>query len=187
MKTFPTPVLPADAKATAAENAIAAVDSAYKSADSALTTRVGTAEKAITDNKTAADTAIANETTARTNADKAIADAATALTTRVTTAEGAIVANKSAADSAIASAIADWDPDRPYKVGNKVMVGKAFFICLRDNTKVNPTLDTAGNWGIFTPGSENDVFANRSPVKTDVKAAGIKWYDVSFGADTPPK
>lgn len=83
MKTFPTPVLPADAKATAAESAIATIDGAYKAADSALATRVGTAEKAIADNKIAVDTAISNETTARTNADKAIADAATALAARV--------------------------------------------------------------------------------------------------------
>ncbi|MGL5064930.1 MAG: hypothetical protein ACRC62_33555, partial [Microcoleus sp.] len=217
MKTFPTPVLPADAKATAAESVIATIDGAYKAADSALATRVGTAEKAIADNKTAADTviaavkttadkattdlaaltttvagnktavdtAISNETTARTNADKAISDAATALTTRVTTAEGEIVANKAAADSAIASAIADWNDKRPYVAGNKVMVGTAFFKALKSSTGVNPTTDNAGNWGIFNPGSENDVFANRSPVKTDVKPAGVKWWDVSFGADTP--
>lgn len=185
MKTFPTPVLPADAKATAAESAIGTIDSAYKAADSALATRVGTAEKAIADNKTAVDTAISNETTARTNADKAISDAATALTTRVTTAESAIVANKAVADASIASAIADWNDKRPYVAGNKVMVGTAFFKALKSSTGVNPTTDNTGNWGIFNPGSENDVFANRSPVQADVKPAGLKWWDVSYGADTP--
>lgn len=196
MKTFPTPVFPADAKVTAAENAIAAIDSEYKSADSALTTRVDTAEKAITDNKTAADTAIASVTTAYKAADtaldtafkaadKAITDAAAALTTRVTTAESAITANKTNADNAIASAIADWVTGRAYKKDNIVMRNKTFFLCLFDNSSRDPLTDNSGAWGIFTPGSASDIYANRSPTGTDVQPIGVKFWDTSFGSDTP--
>lgn len=175
MKQIATPVIPATSPVIAADKALevafkaadAALKIAYEAADKTivdtatnLAIRVGTAEKAITDNNTAANNSIA------------------ALTTTV-------AENKTAADKAIASAIADWDGTRPYKVGNKVMVGKAFFICLKENTNINPLTDTAGNWGIFNPGSENDVFANRSPTSLDVKPAGIKWWDVSFGSDTP--
>lgn len=178
MKQIATPIIPKTSAVGAADTAL---ETAYKAADkiitdaaTALTTRVGTAEKAITDNKAATDTAIA---AVKITADKAATDL-TALTTTVTS-------NKSAADAAIASAIADWNDKRPYVTGNKVMVGTAFFKALKPNMGINPTTDNAGNWGIFNPGAENDVFANRSPVKTDVKPAGVKWWDVSFGADTP--
>lgn len=93
--------------------------------------------------------------------------------------------NKTAQDAAIAGAIADWVGDRAYRAGNKVMRGKAFFIALKDNLNKDPLTDTSGNFSVFTPGSENDIFANRSPTKTDVTAIGLKWFDVSFGADSP--
>ena len=93
--------------------------------------------------------------------------------------------NKIALDASISSAIADWVADRYYRAGNKVMRGRTFFICIKDNQGQDPNTDTVGNWSIFTPGSENDVFANRSPTQADVSAIGVKWWDVSFGADSP--
>ncbi|MGL5062848.1 MAG: hypothetical protein ACRC62_22970 [Microcoleus sp.] len=122
-------------------------------------------------------------------ADKVISDAATAATTalatRVTTAESAIVTNKTNQDAAISSAIANWASDRQYKANQITVQNKTFFLCLKDNIGRDPLTDTAGNWSVFTPGSANDVFANRSPVASDVYPVGVKWWDVSFGADTP--
>lgn len=85
----------------------------------------------------------------------------------------------------IATAIAQWDSKRQYKKGQVAMANKAWFLCLADNVGKDPLTDNSGAWGIFNPGSANDVFSNRSPVNTDVYPAGVKWWDTSFGADTP--
>lgn len=104
-------------------------------------------------------------------ADKTIADA--------------VATNKMSQDAAIASAIAGWASDRQYKTDQITIRNKTFFLCLKDSIGIDPLTDTAGNWSVFTPGSANDVFANRSPVASDVYPVGVKWWDVSFGADTP--
>jgi hypothetical protein len=118
-------------------------------------------------------------------ADASIISAATALTTRVTTAETAIAANKNTQDRAISSAIAEWAGDRAYQVNNICIKNKAFFIALVANTGKDPLVDASGAWGVFNPGSSSDIFANRSPTNRDVQPPGTKFWDVSFGADTP--
>lgn len=167
MKLTGKPIYPAElaptAKVTAAETAIAKLDTDYKAAD-----------KTLGDKNTTQDTAIA---AVKTTADKAATDIA-ALTTTVTN-------NKAAADTGISSAIAEWDKDRPYKVNNIVIRNKTFFLCLIANTNKDPIVDTAGNWSIFVPNESNSIFANRSPTSSDVHPSGLKWYDVSWGADSP--
>ncbi|MGL4617792.1 MAG: hypothetical protein ACRCZS_01860 [Chroococcidiopsis sp.] len=167
MKLTGKPIYPAEiapaAKVTAAETAITNLDAAYKAAD-----------KTLGDKNTTQDTAIA---AVKTTADKAATDIA-ALTTTVTN-------NKASADTGISSAIAEWDKDRPYKVNNIVIRNKTFFLCLIANTNKDPIVDTAGYWSIFVPNESNSIFANRSPVLSDVQPAGVKWYDVSFGSDSP--
>jgi hypothetical protein len=111
------------------------------------------------------------------------------LTTKVVTDLSSVVAtvasNKVEADRGISSAIADWSPSRPYKVKNIVIRNKTFFECLIDHTNKDPLVDTSGAWALFNPGSASDVFANRSPIGTDVQSIGVKWWDTSFGSDTP--
>lgn len=96
-----------------------------------------------------------------------------------------VATNKTSQDAAIASAIANWASDRQYKTDQITIRNKTFFLCLKDNVGRDPLTDTAGNWSVFAPGSVNDVFANRSPVASDVYPVGVKWWDVSFGSDTP--
>ncbi|MGL5059041.1 MAG: hypothetical protein ACRC62_03580 [Microcoleus sp.] len=109
--------------------------------------------------------------------------AASASTAPISHAAVAAVIDK--ANSDIASAIADWDKDRPYKPGNKVMRNDAWFKCVIENQGRDPLTDTTGAWGIFNPGAANDIFANRSPVASDVHPVGVKFWDTSFGASTP--
>jgi hypothetical protein len=150
-------------------------DASAKQADlTTLTSRVTTAEKAITDNKSAADTAIA---AVKTTADKARTDLS-ALTSTVSS-------NKTSQDSAISSAIAEWGSARAYKINNICIKNKTFFIALIDNVGKDPLVDASGAWGVFNPGSSSDIFANRSPTNKDVQPVGTKFWDVSFGADTP--
>lgn len=167
MKLTGKPIYPAElaptTKVAAAETAIAKLDTDYKAAD-----------KTLGDKNTTQDTAIA---AVKTTADKAATDI-TALTTTVTN-------NKAAADTGISSAIAEWDKDRPYKVGNKVMRNDAWFKCIIDNSGIDPLTDRSGSWGIFTPGSENDRFEYRDPTSNDVFPEGVRWNNLSWGAATP--
>lgn len=132
------------------------------------TSVVGTADKALETAFKAADTAL---DTAYKAADKTISDT--------------VASNKTAQDLAISSAIAEWAADRQYKANNICIKNRTFFYAIKDNAGKDPLTDTAGNWSIFVPNEANSIFANRSPVSSDVHPAGLKWYDVSYGADTP--
>lgn len=90
-----------------------------------------------------------------------------------------------AQDSAISSAIAEWAADRAYKANNICIKNRTFFYAIKDNINQNPITDSSGNWSIFVPNEANSIFANRSPTASDVHPAGLKWYDVSYGSDTP--
>lgn len=97
---------------------------------------------------------------------------------------------ESSADSdlsaALATAIADWSATRTYAKGNICLRNKAFFDSKVDgNIGKDPGTDTSGAWGPFVPGETSSVFFNRAPTNADVYPVGAKWYDVSFGADTP--
>jgi hypothetical protein len=102
------------------------------------------------------------------------------LSGRVTATESSIVT----LDASISTAIAEWKDTRSYKIGSKVIRSDAFFRALKDNLNIDPITDTASNWVSFVPGSSNDIFANRSPVATDVQPVGVRWHDSSFGVNT---
>ena len=156
---------------------------------------------AITTEVTARQTADATEVESRRSADSTLESAyksadsklSSDLTTAFQSADGKVSSDLTTAyqaadkklNDAIAFSIALWDGARQYRVGQITIKNKTFFTCLKDNIGADPITDNSGNWGIFNPGSENDVFANRSPTSADVKPIGLKWYDVSFGSDTP--
>lgn len=86
----------------------------------------------------------------------------------------------------VASAIADWDINRTYAQGQKCMRNNAFFSSAVNNNKgKDPAVDLSGSWSPFVPGETNSLYFNRAPTNADVYPVGVKWYDSSFGADSP--
>jgi hypothetical protein len=97
-----------------------------------------------------------------------------------------INANKQTQDTFLASAIADWSGKRTYQQNNICIRNKAFYISnITNNINHDPISDAGGAWGSFVPNEVNSLFFNRSPTNADVFPVGVKWYDTSFGSDTP--
>ena len=104
-------------------------------------------------------------------------------------ATGSYVVQKNDMDvlaAGVASAIADWDINRTYAQGQKCMRNNAFFSSAVNNNKgKDPAVDLSGSWSAFVPGETSSLYFNRAPTNSDVYPVGVKWYDSSFGADSP--
>ena len=97
-----------------------------------------------------------------------------------------IVRDAIAAIMADAHAIVEWDASTVYAAHQIVLRNKAFFESnISNNANKDPVTDASGAWAPFTPGETSSIFLNRGPTNTDVYPIGVKWYDLSFGSDTP--
>jgi hypothetical protein len=106
--------------------------------------------------------------------------------TELTLLANTVAANKAEQDIGLTSAIAEWSSTRSYGKDNICIRNKAFYISnANSNLNKDPLTDTSAAWGPFVPGETNSLFFNRAPINTDVYPAGVKWYDTSFGSDTP--
>jgi hypothetical protein len=124
---------------------------------------------------------------------KAIEDVPTATTAEVISKSTSVrkftpnmVYNAAAAVLVDQKAITEWSPTVTYGKGNIAMRNKSYFESnVTGNLNKDPAIDATGAWGPFTPGETNSLFFNRAPTKSDVYPVGTKWYDLSFGSDTP--
>jgi hypothetical protein len=97
-----------------------------------------------------------------------------------------VIANKQTQDTFLASAIAEWSDKRTYQQNNICIRNKAFYISnITNNLNNDPMSDIGGAWGSFVPNEVNSLFFNRAPTNGDVFPVSVKWYDTSFGSDTP--
>jgi hypothetical protein len=97
-----------------------------------------------------------------------------------------MVYNAAAAVLVDQRAITEWSATVTYGKGNIAMRNKSYFESnITGNLNKDPSTDATAAWSPFTPGETNSLFFNRSPTNSDVYPVGVKWYDLSFGSDTP--
>ena len=89
-------------------------------------------------------------------------------------------------NTGLASSISEWASSRTYQKDHICIRNKSFFAsAVNNNTGKDPSTDTSGGWGPFVPGETSSLYFNRAPTNADVYPVGVKWFDTSFGADTP--